>query len=274
MEMEKFVNSQKNELHNMLKSAKRKLALLPPERVGIRNRHNTYSLAIYSGGKKYNTKRKEQYKSLSDSDSRKYATKLYLEHLVPLLEEELAALTYFQQNYKPALKYEVLPAFPPKVRALVNTPLLSPAEFSKAWADAPYPSNSMPFDERNSYCSQKGDRVRSRAELFIADTLYQAGIPYRYEMAYTHNGNTHYPDFTLMHPFTGELFYLEYFGLMDDDDYRQKALAKIRDYYKTPDAGNFIFLFESQLISMDTTSIQNAIFSRMGLDAIDSPLKA
>lgn len=55
-------------------------------------------------------------------------------------------------------------------------------------------------------------------------------IPFHYECALTLGGSTYCPDFTILHPVTGELVYWEHFGLMDDLSYRQSAAYKVQRY--------------------------------------------
>ncbi len=46
---------------------------------------------------------------------------------------------------------------------------------------------------------EDAEKVRSKSEAFIADTLYEFGIPYRYEyLVRMVNGELRYPDFTLL----------------------------------------------------------------------------
>jgi len=264
--MEKYVNCRIGQLEDLIRKETRKYAAMPEGKVKFGKTRNSLAIYIISGGREYNSKRKRRYISLSKPEAKKYATKLYQERLLPVLKDELSALTTFVQNYCPSGKYDLLYSFPEEIRTLIKNPLRSPDERSKHWATSPYDINPMEFDQRTEYYSLKGDRVRSRAELIIADILWENEIPYRYEMAYQIGSRTVYPDFTIMNPLTGELFYLEYFGLMDDFDYRQKALTKIREYYKTPDAAKFIFIFESELVSMDTTAIKNLLLSMLGLN--------
>lgn len=60
--------------------------------------------------------------------------------------------------------------------------------------------------------------------------LYVKGIPFRYECALQLGETTLYPDFTILHPITGELFYWEHFGKMDNPKYAQNCIAKLQNY--------------------------------------------
>ena len=74
------------------------------------------------------------------------------------------------------------------------------------------------------YLTLKGDYVRSKAEVIIANELYHANVFYVYEKPLTFAGckYTLLPDFTLRTPKTGKTVYWEHCGLMDDDKYRSK----------------------------------------------------
>ena len=60
--------------------------------------------------------------------------------------------------------------------------------------------------------------------------LYTHRIPFRYECMLTLGNSTLYPDFTIRHPKTGEYFYWEHFGMMDDPIYSKSAASKLQLY--------------------------------------------
>ena len=81
------------------------------------------------------------------------------------------------------------------------------------------------------YQTEKGDRVRSKSEVIIADKLHRAGISYLYERpCYIEGLDTVHPDFTVLNKRTRKQYIWEHFGGMDDPDYREKALRKIAAY--------------------------------------------
>ncbi len=117
----------------------------------------------------------------------------------------------------------------------------------------------MPLIGAGIYTNMKGQRFRSRAELIIADILDYLGLTYRYECEYDAGRRAYYPDFTIMHPRTGELYYLEYFGLMSDPDYCNSAVEKIAAYQRTEDAAHFIYIFESETCPLDSEQVKNVL---------------
>ena len=75
-----------------------------------------------------------------------------------------------------------------------------------------------------------GNYVRSKSESMIDMVLYIHKIPFRYECALTLGETTLFPDFTIRHPQTGEVFYWEHFGLMDNAEYSKNACSKLQLY--------------------------------------------
>lgn len=67
-------------------------------------------------------------------------------------------------------------------------------------------------------------------ELLIDNLLYTNKIPFRYECELQLGASIIYPDFTIRHPKTGEVYYWEHFGKMDGINYCKNACAKLQLY--------------------------------------------
>ena len=69
--------------------------------------------------------------------------------------------------------------------------------------------------------TKRGDLVRSKSEVIIANEMLAQGIDrYEYESSVKlSNGETRYPDFTIVDDDTGETFYWEHLGLLHNPDY-------------------------------------------------------
>lgn len=81
------------------------------------------------------------------------------------------------------------------------------------------------------------ERVRSKSELIIADRLKFAGIPYIYEGKLVFKDKTDilevwFPDFQMFNIRTGEKYYWEHFGLMDNPEYCASCQFKLEAYAK------------------------------------------
>lgn len=97
------------------------------------------------------------------------------------------------------------------------------------WMHTSYEKNLL-YPEILIYKSSSGNLLRSKSEMLIDMSLYMHQIPFRYESALHLNGVTLYPDFTIRHPTTGQYYYWEHFGLMDNPAYIDNTGSKIRTY--------------------------------------------
>lgn len=112
--------------------------------------------------------------------------------------------------------------------------LLSPYFESKKseleeWKQASYKRNKK-NPENLVHKSISGNILRSKSEALIDVMLYTSHIPYRYEEVIQLGNKVVAPDFTIKHPKTGEIYYWEHFGMMDDPVYVKKACDKIQCY--------------------------------------------
>lgn len=113
---------------------------------------------------------------------------------------------------------------------LLKAVYLSDDEYAKKWSALPYHGLEF-FDDSPSLFTAKGERVRSKTEVIIADMLNRLNVPYRYEFPLRlSNGKVVYPDFTCLNLRTREEFLWEHFGMMGDEEYLEKMLKKLDDY--------------------------------------------
>jgi len=79
--------------------------------------------------------------------------------------------------------------------------------------------------------TERGDLVRSKSELVVADKLYNRGVEYAYEQPLVlPNGRIRYPDFTISDHVRGVTFYWEHLGMLDDPKYRARWEKKRAEY--------------------------------------------
>ncbi len=100
------------------------------------------------------------------------------------------------------------------------------------------------------HLSSFGLRVRSKSEAILADLLHSLHIPFIYEKPLRIKGadgrwRTVYPDFTFQLP-DGSVLYLEHFGMMNDEGYRESSYRKLTDYFL-----NGIYPPHNLIITMD-----------------------
>ena len=98
------------------------------------------------------------------------------------------------------------------------------------WASEKY-EKSQYMVEKRIHTTTRGLKVRSRAELAIAEVLYRYEIPFRYEQVMWIKGHELAPDFTFL-GYDGREFYWEFCGMMKDPGYVNHHLWK-RDMYES-----------------------------------------
>ena len=82
------------------------------------------------------------------------------------------------------------------------------------------------LEERLIHRTARGEAVRSKSEVIIANLLHARGVDYQYEEPFERNGLIKYPDFTIEDDDTGERFYWEHLGMLSDPSYRRRWTEK------------------------------------------------
>ena len=143
-----------------------------------------------------------------------------------------------------------------KRRQFVIPIKLSDEEFIKQWDAVEYERKSF-REDAPEYYTEKGERVRSKTELLIANMLSKYRIPYRYEypLLLKEYGLIH-PDFLVLNVRTRKEIYFEHLGMMDDEGYREEALKRISAYEK-----NGIFPGDGLVLTHETS--KNPVNSRI-----------
>ncbi len=132
-------------------------------------------------------------------------------------------------------------------KKLVSPYILTDELYAREWQFMKFKTNPFMI-ENKIYETAKGEMVRSKSEVLIANILFELGIPYHYEKQLVlRNGGKRYPDFTLLNVRTRREIYLEHFGLLDDQEYRTGCLHKLDDYME-----NGIYLGRELLLTYET----------------------
>ena len=159
--------------------------------------------------------------------------KSYYKQLLRETRKTQKALRHFLDDYDPEAQVRVYEKLH-SVRKSQITPLVMPfEEFAKKWLEkhqamAAARPNTLP--KSGEFVTNNGEVVRSKSEKIIADLLQHLGLYYVYECPLETPGGLTYPDFTILHPFTREDWYMEHRGLMDKEGYVDDALRKERLY--------------------------------------------
>ena len=186
--------------------------------------------------------------------ARQLAQKDYDVRLIKQLQKEIDTL----QNY---LKHagggraisELYDSLCPARRALITPVTLTDEQYAANWQEISWAGR--PFSpDTPLLLTARGERVRSKSEVIIADTLFRHKIPYRYEyplQVHRTSGSgdtiTLHPDFLCLNTRTRTELYWEHFGLMDEPEYSKNAAGKLRLYIE-----NGILPGRNLIITMET----------------------
>lgn len=86
------------------------------------------------------------------------------------------------------------------------------------------------LEDRLIHRTSRGEAVRSKSEVIIANLLHAKGIDYHYEHPLELGGVFKYPDFTIEDDDTGITYYWEHCGLLHDAAYRRRWEEKQQWY--------------------------------------------
>lgn len=110
------------------------------------------------------------------------------------------------------------------------------------------------------YSTVKGDLVRSKSEVIIANLLHEAKIPYVYEKPLEYGiGEKMSPDFTIN--INGEDVYWEHLGMIGTESYDQRWTEKMQ-IYETYFPGKLMITYEGAALSNAVVEMVNELKSR------------
>lgn len=150
-------------------------------------------------------------------------------HLKSMLQEQKAIDFYLKHHSEKAYQEEQALLNSSEFQKLISKLYQPKSQELLEWMNSTYETNSK-FPEQLVHRTRAGIYVRSKSELLITMILCKHQIPFRYECALQLGSIKLYPDFTIRHPVTGQIFYWEHFGLMDDPSYRNKTNSKMQLY--------------------------------------------
>ena len=194
---------------------------------------------------------------------RELAQKSYNKKLLKLLNEKLRHIKRFLDHYPEEDIDSVYNKLSQKNKELVTPLIPTTDQYAASWINNPYEGLGFRDDDNSVYFTEKGERVRSKSEVIIADALFRMQIPYKYECPLRLNTKIIYPDFTLLDIKARSNVYFEHFGMMDDEEYAARALQKINMYARfgiIPGKG-LIFTMESSQQPLDTRYLKTLLTS-------------
>ncbi len=164
------------------------------------------------------------------------AQKEYLEKAKQLLHIQISNLNQFANTYDETALEQLYHDFPEEKRQLIKPLTCSAEQKRKEWEEEVYePYNAYP--EYKIYETDRGEMVRSKSEVIIANLLYQRrkDLDYKYERPLVLRDKsgkeiTIHPDFTIINKHTGNIYYYEHVGKLDEPRYAMDFVKKMELY--------------------------------------------
>ena len=227
-EIRNTLEERKNYLETLEASTKARLLKAPPGMLRVsrsRGRTQYYHRMTASD-------RKGVYIPGAHADlAAKLAQKSYDEKLLRTLQKEIKAIDAYIRLSPEEQPEEIYESLSETRKKMVDPPIETGDMFLDRWIRKPYEGKPFP-DDYPELLTDKGERVRSKSELIIANMLAKENVPYRYEYPIRLTGfGTVYPDFTVLNIRERKEMYWEHQGMMDDAEYAEKAIRKVTMYH-------------------------------------------
>ncbi len=251
---EQILNEHKK-LDKQINSLESQIKNLPDGKlVGARN--GKYYRWYHSDGHVKNHIPKENQKLIEQLAKKEFLTLLSND----LSNEKKALALYLNKHASYEEKAANLLEKKPMYKKYISSVFKPLSEELDQWMNAPY--------ERSEYKPEQlicktavGSYVRSKSENLIDMKLRENKIPFRYECPLKLGDTIFYPDFTIRHPRTGELYYWEHFGMMDKSSYARNAFSKLDVYVSNNiiPSINLITTFETHNKPLQPDMVENMI---------------
>lgn len=265
-ELERVLKESCREYQNILQMTDEKLALLPEGSLRV-SRHGKYH-QFYLRTPEDLRKKNYNGKYLSTKEKARIAAlcqRQYLEKIKNSAEEQLSVLEKCASEYTASALQDIYSSLPEAMLKYIHPVDVPDEEYVRRWEAEEYERKPIAEGTAEFYTS-RGERVRSKSEKIIADSLIALGIPYKYEKPLILSGQILiHPDFVILSVSQRREYYLEHFGMMDNPQYAEKAVERVALYER-----NGIYLGKKLLVSCETTKhplnmriLQEAILSHI-----------
>ena len=253
-----YLSKEVSRLSRVITDAEKRLKAAPSGCVHIKKHRNgvQYFHTFYDAGS-----RREVYIPASGKDKAdSLIQKGYDAKMLPAAIEQLSVIERFLKEYNPDSIRNIYASLPEIKKVSVIPAELPDKEYAALWQVQPYESKSF-SNETAEHFTDKGERVRSKSEVMIANALGQAGIPYRYEYPLQLGDDLIYPDFTILRLSDRKEIRWEHFGMMDDPAYCLKAIRKIRSLEKSGFClgMDYVFTMETSQLPINLSVIKDTI---------------
>lgn len=212
-------------LNNLILKTEEKIKSLPCGKIRIRNYKNRNYYYQSNGASK------EKYISVKDkSIIESSIQREYLELVFKAAKKEADIVGRFIKMYPGGIPESVYESMSDNKRSFIKPIVLTDEQYIQQWQERLYTpkpiSNGLPV-----YTTMKGDRVRSKSEMIIADRLFVNRIPYKYECPLMVGDNEIiHPDFTILRVSDRRILYYEHCGRIGEQDYASDMVDRAGKY--------------------------------------------
>ena len=211
-------------INDIIKQIEKKLKSFPEGGLSVKHRMNS---TYY-----YRTGTENDDRLLTSADKQLISDlvqKNYLQKVLKASKEEADALKKLQKRYPELVAEEIYDHLSTDRKKLAKRIGLADDQYVRKWENKTY--DPKPFkDGYPVYLTMKGERVRSKSEVIIADRLYANGIPYKYECPLIIGNEVIHPDFSILRVSDRKVVYLEHCGKADDPEYQEDMVPRINKY--------------------------------------------
>lgn len=249
-----------------LARAKNHIALAPEGSLLARKRKNKTDyyqvLDEKAKGKQSGRRRRQRNINQNQKLILQLTDKLIQQKILRRSFKNLFYLKKLQSNYEPVDFHSISKLLGNSYQQVIAQ---QKQQYLEQWRNKPYPK--APYDSRfHVHETDSGEKVRSKAEQIILNTMHTYPIVVHYEEEFLYqNGvpgiNRCYPDFTIILP-DGCRIIWEHFGRLDDPEYCRRAAAKLNLYQQ-----NGYVLGKNLIITMDDD--KGNVSSSLIIDAIE-----
>lgn len=215
-----------------------------------------------------------------DALARRLVQKDYDQRALEKAKQELRLIQQFQTSLQKSSTDTAFAALDKTRQTLVTPATLTDAKYAELWQKQPYRKNKR-HEENQQLTTDRGELVRSKSEVIIANALSASKVPYRYEFPLViergeesgkgsretsssfvnENFCEFHPDFYCLNVRTRKEYAWEHFGMMDDADYAARAAEKLAFYSANGyfPGKNLIITMESKSAPIDSRGINRVI---------------
>lgn len=187
--------------------------------------------------------------------------KTYLEKVIEEMKQEQNQLTEFNQKYDSDKLSSIYKNLDERIRNFTTNISPTDEECLAIWNSETYQPKEIPED-LPLFLTDNKEKVRSKSEILIANSLKRFGVPYKYEHPLKlGNKIVFYPDFMCYNVRLRRTIIWEHFGMLSDSQYVENMIKKLNLYAKNGFylGINLIVTFETNNVPLDMEIVESLI---------------